>query len=94
MGTYYTPFNHTKKQFIDWINRTRLSDKDWVFEKNGMFLAYLLQWAWQGDNVILEPDDNWEDYENYEDVTESTINDYNQFVEPTYRIELLIKEKV
>lgn len=92
MGVYYAPYNHTRQEFIDW-KRTALSDKVWIGNKNSMFLAYLLQYRWNGDNVVLEQDDNWDDYENYKDVSVDAITDYNDHVEDKWKIQLVEKKE-
>lgn len=91
MGTYYAPYNHTKKEYIDWINRTELSDKIWINNLNSDFLAYLLQYYWRDSHVELVMDDNWEEYENYKDVTDDAIKQFNRISET--KIELVDAEQ-
>mgnify|MGYP001608534751 CR=1 FL=1 len=79
MGTYFQPYNHTKKQRIDWHNKTKYNNKNWICDPQSRFLVWLMQEYWFDCHVELMRDDFWEEFKNYTDVTENAIESYNLY---------------
>lgn len=87
MGIYYTPVNYEDKEYINWIHKIDLSDKNWVWDTHGLFLAYLHQFYWYRKPIVLEADEYW-DWDNnpneWKDVTLDAIIGFNDYIKERY----------